>query len=120
MERERTLAEWNSRAAFWRLKVFDLSGDARHYLTNFTTLVDGEPFNFRTQESTSGFITKGSDTIGLRTHWNIGDLGPLHNFDPVVVLGWSHFRINQLTDIDVPPANLANHDDHEHHKQRSA
>ena len=120
IESELTAVDSQTHAPFWPLQLYNLDTDTRNYLRGFDPNVEDNPYDFRTEMNEPGWINKGSDTVGLRTHWAIGDLGPLHDFDPVVVIGWSKFHIDQLNEIDVSPADLSNLDSHEDHQQRSA
>ncbi len=119
-ESELTAVSSQTNAPFWPLELYKLDEDTFTYLRNFDPDIEDDPYDFNTSMNTVGFITKGSDTVGLRTHWNIGDVGPLHDFDPVLVIGWSQFRIDQFNEIDASPADLINLNSHEDHEQRSA
>lgn len=107
-------------APFWPYQLFKLDDDTRGYLEAFDAGVEDNPTNFRTQSDTAGFINKGSQTLGLRTQWAIGDIGSVHNSNAVLVLAGSRFHINQLNELDVSPADIARLDSHEHHEQLSA
>ena len=107
-------------APFWPFQLMKLDADTRDYLDDFDPQIEDDPKNFVTSFNTPGFIQKGSDTIGLKTEWEIGDLGPLHAFVPVLVLGTSTYYVDQLNEIDVSPADIADFDNHEDHKQNSA
>ena len=120
IESELTAVDSQTHAPFWPLQLMKLDADTRTYLRNFDAHVEDNPLDFKTEMNEPGWISKGSDTVGLRTHWAIGDLGPLHDFDPVLVIGWSKFHIDQLNEIDVSPADISNLDSHEDHQQRSA
>jgi outer membrane receptor protein involved in Fe transport len=116
---ELTAAISETEAAFWPFQLMKLDDDTRNYLRGFDPNIEDDPLDFRTSMDTPGFIEKGSETIGLKTQWAIGDLGPLYNFNTVLVLGWSKFRIDQLNELDVSPADIARLDNHEDHEQKS-
>jgi len=107
-------------APFWPFQLMKLDTDTRDYLDGFDPAIEDDPKNFITSFNTPGFIQKGSDTIGLKTEWEAGDLGPLHAFTPVLVLGTSTYYVDQLNEIDVSPADIADFDNHEDHEQNSA
>jgi outer membrane receptor protein involved in Fe transport len=107
-------------APFWPYQLYKLDTDTRDYLERFDPNVEDDPTDFRTEFDTRGYIDKGSTTLGLRTQWDIGDLGGLRNTQSVLVLAGSKFRIDQLNELDVSPADIARLDSHEDHKQLSA
>ncbi|MEK6806189.1 MAG: TonB-dependent receptor [Pseudomonadota bacterium] len=107
-------------APFWPFQLFKLDDDTRTYLESFDSKVEDDPTNFITSYDTVGYIEKGSDTIGAKTEWRVGDLGPFKDLTPVLVLGGSRFHIDQLNELDVSPADIARLDSHERHRQTSA
>ena len=107
-------------APFWPFQLMKLDADTRDYLDDFDPAIEDDPRNFVTSFNTPGFIEKGSDTVGLKTEWEAGDLGALHAFTPVLVLGTSTYYVDQLNEIDVSPADIADFDNHEDHEQNSA
>jgi iron complex outermembrane recepter protein len=107
-------------APFWPFQIMQLDADTRAYLDDFDPDIEDDPKNFRTSFNTPGFIRKGSDTVGLKTEWDAGDVGPLRGFTPVLVLGGSTYYVDQLNEIDVSPADIADFDNHEDHEQTSA
>jgi iron complex outermembrane receptor protein len=119
-ESELTAVESQTNAPFWPLQLMQLDEGTRSYLEQFDPNIEDDPYDFNTSMNKPGWIEKGSSTIGLRSHWFLGDFGPLNDFDPVLVLGWSKFRIDQYNELDASPADLLNLDNHEDHEQRSA
>ena len=107
-------------APFWPFQLMKLDADTRDYLDDFDPNIEDDPKNFVTSFDTQGFINKGSDTVGLKTEWDIDELGPLHAFVPVLVLGTSTYYVDQLNEIDVSPADIASFDNYEDHHQTSA
>ena len=107
-------------APFWPFQIMELDADTRDYLDDFDPQIEDDPTDFRTSFNTPGFIRKGSDTVGLKTEWDLGDVGPLRAFAPVLVLGTSTYYVDQLNEIDVSPADIADFDNHEDHEQQSA
>ncbi len=107
-------------APFWPFQLFKLDDDTRGYLQTFDAQVEDDPTNFITSYDTRGFIEKGSDTLSLKTEWTAGAFGPLKDFTPVLVLGGSQFKIDQLNELDVSPSDIARLDSHERHRQTSA
>lgn len=102
---------------FWPYELFNLDSDTRLYLQSFDPNIEDDPYDFKTDFNTGGFISKGSSTESLKTDWAIGDLGPIHDLHAVLVGGFSKLYINQLNDLDVSPADLLNLDNHEHYRQ---
>ncbi|HVT34749.1 MAG TPA: TonB-dependent receptor [Nevskiaceae bacterium] len=120
-ESELTAAHSRTNAPFWPFELMNLDSDTTTYLRGFDPKVEGNPYDFTTSFDTQGWIDKGSDTVSVRTHWDHGsDFGAIHDFDPVLVLGWSRFHIDQLNELDVSPADIARLDSHERHRQLSA
>ena len=109
-----------TKAPFWPYQLYKLDADTRSYLTSFDPNVEDNPTDFKTEFNTPGFIDKGSETLGVRTQWDIGELGGLHNAQSVLMLAGSRFYIDQLNELDVSPADIASLDNHEDHKQFSA
>ncbi len=107
-------------AAFWPFQLYRLDQDTRNYLSSFDPNIEDDPYNFRTSFDTRGYIEKGSETAALNTQWAIGDLGGLHDANAVLVLAGSKFRIDQLNELDVSPADISRLDNHEDHEQFSA
>ena len=119
VDSELTVVTSNTEAPFWPFQLLKLDQDTRDYLEGFDPNVEDNPLDFVTSFDTPGFIEKGSDTAGLKTTWNIGELGPLADFETVLVLGGSRFHIDQLNELDVSPADIARLDNHEDHQQFS-
>lgn len=119
VEMELTGVVSDTAAPFWPFQLKQLDTDTRSYLTGFDAAVEDDPYNFRTSMDTPGFISKGSETLGLKTQWNIGKLAGLKDFNSVLVLGGSNFHIKQLNDLDVSPADIARLDNFEDHQQFS-
>ena len=117
---ELTAVESSTEAPFWPFQLMRLDADTRDYLDDFDPAIEDDPRNFITSFDTPGFIEKGSDTVGLKTEWDVDEWGPLHEFVPVLVLGTSTFYIDQLNELDVSPADIARLDNHEDHEQVSA
>jgi iron complex outermembrane recepter protein len=107
-------------APFWPFQLLKLDADTRDYLDDFDPAIEDDPRNFVTSFNTPGFMEKGSDTVGLKNEWELGQLGPLQDFTPVLVLGTSTYYVDQLNEIDVSPADIADFDNHEDHAQDSA
>ena len=110
----------NTKAPFWAVQLMKLDADTLQFLKNYDLYVEDNPTDFQTQNNVAGFIDKGSTTTAFKTDWEVGDLGPLHDFTPTLVLARSKFHIDQLTDLDISPADISSLDDHEHHTQKSA
>jgi outer membrane receptor protein involved in Fe transport len=119
VDSEMTAVVSDTEAPFWPFQLFKLDDDTRAYLRGFDPDVEDDPYNFRTSFDTPGFIEKGSRTVSLKTQWGIGELGPMTNFNSVLVLGGSTFYIDQLNELDVSPADIARLDNHEDHRQFS-
>ncbi|MDO9452704.1 MAG: TonB-dependent receptor [Stagnimonas sp.] len=119
VEMELTGVVSDTAAPFWPFQLKQLDGDTRTYLRGFDAAVEDDPYNFVTSMDTPGFIRKGSETLGLKTQWSIGDLAGLKDLNTVLVLGGSKFHIDQLNDLDVSPADIARLDNFEKHKQFS-
>lgn len=117
VESELTAVVSDSLSAFWPFQLANLDADTRSYLQNFDPEVEDDPFDFRTEFDTPGFIKKGSETLGLKTQWKIGDVAGLQDLTSVLVLGGSNFHIDQLNELDVSPADIARLDNHEKHRQ---
>lgn len=120
VEMELTGVVSDTSAPFWPFQLKQLDGDTRTYLQGFDPNIEDDPYNFTTSMDAPGFIIKGSETLGLKTQWNIGDVMGLRDFNSVLVLGGSKFHIDQLNDLDVSPSDIARLDNHEDHKQFSA
>ena len=120
LKAELTAVESVTEAPFWPFQLMNLDADTRDYLDDFDPAIEDDPLNFITSFDTPGFIEKGSETIGLKTEWDLDAFGPLHEFVPVLVLGTSTFYIDQLNELDVSPADIARLDNHEDHEQTSA
>ncbi|WP_374680283.1 TonB-dependent receptor [Hydrocarboniphaga effusa] len=109
-----------TKAPFWPYQLYKLDADTRTYLSGFDPNIEDNPKDFQTEFNTPGFIEKGSETLGVRTQWDIGELGGLRNAQSVLMLAGSRFYIDQLNELDVSPADIASLDNHEDHKQFSA
>jgi iron complex outermembrane recepter protein len=120
LKSELTAVAADLEAPFWPFQLMKLDDDTRTYLEDFDPNIEDDPRNFNTSFNTPGFIEKGSDTIGLKTEWDLNELGPLQAFVPVLVLGTSTYYVDQLNEIDVSPADIASFDNHEDHEQTSA
>jgi iron complex outermembrane recepter protein len=117
---ELTAVEAELEAPFWPFQLMNLDADTRDYLDDFDPDIEDDPRNFVTSFNTPGFIQKGSSTFTLKNEWDGGDLGPVQQFAPVLVLGTSTYYVDQLNEIDVSPADIADFDNHEDHEQQSA
>lgn len=117
VQTELTATVSDTKAPFWPYQLAQLDADTRSYLQNFDPNVEDDPFDFRTESDTRGFISKGSETLGLKTQWSIGDVAGLQDVNSVLVLGGSRFHIDQLNELDVSPADIARLDNHEKHRQ---
>ncbi|TXH05628.1 MAG: TonB-dependent receptor [Nevskiaceae bacterium] len=120
IESELTALTSRTRVPFWPYELFNLSTPTKNYLRSFDPRVEDNPYDFQASFDTPGWMKNGEDTIGLKTHWKIGDVGPIHDFDPVLVLGGSRFTIDQYNELDDSPADLARLNSHERHRQLSA
>ena len=120
LKSEVAVVKSETEAPFWPLQLFKLDDDTRTFLQNYDPNVEDNPKDFRTEADTRGFIQKGSTTFSVKTDWDAGNLGPLHDLAPVLVLGSSKFHIDQLNELDVSPADIGRLDNHEHHEQTSA
>jgi iron complex outermembrane receptor protein len=107
-------------APFWPFQLMKLDDDTREYLDDFDAQIEDDPRDFMTSFNTPGFIEKGSDTVIAKTEWDLDVLGPMQAFVPVLVLGTSTYYVDQLNEIDVSPADIADFDNHEDHEQTSA
>jgi len=107
-------------APFWPFQLMKLDADTRDYLDGFDAAIEDDPKDFATSFNTPGFIEKGSDTVIAKTEWDLDALGPVQAFVPVLVLGTSTYYVDQLNEIDVSPADIADFDNHEDHDQTSA
>ncbi|ROH91078.1 TonB-dependent receptor [Stagnimonas aquatica] len=107
-------------APFWPFQLMKLDADTRTYLQHFDANIEDDPYNFRTSFDTPGWIEKGSDTVALKNEWAMGPVAGLKDFNTVLVLGGSRFRIDQLNELDVSPADIARLDNHEDHQQLTA
>ena len=107
-------------APFWPFQLMELDDDTRTYLEGFDAAIEDDPRDFTTSFNTPGFIEKGSDTLIAKTEWDLDTLGPVQAFVPVLVLGTSTYYVDQLNEIDVSPADIADFDNHEDHEQTSA
>lgn len=116
---ELTAVESATEAPFWPFQLMNLDADTRDYLDDFDPAIEDDPLDFVTSFDTPGFIDKGSETVGLKTEWDLGALGAVQDFIPVLVLGTSTFYIDQLNELDVSPADIARLDNHEDHEQHS-
>lgn len=117
VEMELTGVVSDTKAPFWPFQLAQLDADTRTYLQNFDPNVEDDPFDYQTESDTPGFISKGSETLGLKTAWKIGDLAGLRDLSTVLVVGGSNFHIDQLNELDVSPADIARLDSHEKHRQ---
>ena len=113
-------AESQTEAPFWPFQLKNLDADTRDYLDDFDPAIEDDATNFVTSFDTQGFIEKGSETASAKAEWEVGQLGPLQDFVPVLVIGTSTFHIDQLNELDVSPADIARLDNHEDHEQVSA
>ena len=117
VEMELTGVVSDTKAPFWPFQLANLDADTRTYLQTFDPNVEDDPLDFQTESDTPGFINKGSETLGLKTSWKIGDFAGLQDFSSVLILGGSKFHIDQLNELDVSPADIARLDNHEKHRQ---
>jgi outer membrane receptor protein involved in Fe transport len=117
---ELTAVDSQTQAPFWPFQLMVLDDDTRDYLDDFDPAIEDDPKNFVTSFDTPGWIEKGSTTFGLKNEWELGELGPLTDFVPVLVIGTSKFFIDQLNELDVSPADISRLDNHEDHQQVSA
>lgn len=117
VEMELTGVVSDTKAPFWPFQLANLDADTRTYLRMFDPNVEDNPLDFRTESDTPGFISKGSETLGLKTQWSLGEVAGLKDFSTVLVLGGSKFHIDQLNELDVSPADIARLDNHEKHRQ---
>ena len=117
VESELTAVVSDTKAPFWPQQLALLDADTRAYLQEFDPNVEDDPLDFRTQSDTRGFISKGSETLGLKTTWSIGPVAGLQDLSSVLVVGGSKFHIDQLNELDVSPADIARLDNHEQHQQ---
>jgi iron complex outermembrane receptor protein len=120
LKAELTAVEAELDAPFWPFQLMRLDDDTRAYLEGFDAAIEDDPRNFVTSFNTPGYMQKGSETVGLKTEWDLDEFGPLHAFVPVLVLGTSTYYVDQLNEIDVSPADIADFDNHEDHSQDSA
>ena len=116
---EVTAVKSQTSAPFWPFQLFKLDEGTRTYLESFDPRIEDDPYDFNTSFETQGYIEKGSDTLGLKTQWNVGEFAGLQDFTPVLVIGGSKFYIDQLNELDVSPADIARLDSHERHRQLS-
>ena len=119
VDSELTAVVSDTKAPFWPFQLANLDADTRSYLEGFDPDIEDDPTNFITSMETPGFISKGSETLGLKTQWSLGSVAGLSDFNTVLVLGGSKFHIDQLNDLDVSPADIARLDNHEKHRQFS-
>ena len=117
VETELTAVVSDTKAPFWPQQLALLDADTRSYLQEFDPNVEDDPLDFRNQADTPGFISKGSETLGLKTTWQIGPVIGLQDLSSVLVVGGSRFHIDQLNELDVSPADIARLDNHEKHQQ---
>lgn len=118
VDMELTVVDSDTSIAFWPYQLYKLDAGSTAYLRSFDPEIEDQP-NDLTSMDTVGYLDKGSTTAGLKTAWSVGDLGGIHDFETVVVLGISQFYIDQLNDLDVSPSDISRLDSHEDHDQRT-
>lgn len=116
---EITAVKSEAEAPFWPFQLFRLDENTTNFLRSFDPAIEDDPLDFNTSFDTPGYIAKGSDTVSLKTQWNVGEFAGLQDFTPVLVIGGSRFYIDQLNELDVSPADIARLDSHERHRQLS-
>lgn len=109
----------DTRAAYWPFQLLGLDADTRTYLQAFDAQVEDDPRNQRTSMNTPGIIERGATTVGMRTHWRLDGSAGLDRLAPLLVLAHSDFDLDQFDDLDVSPADIAQLDSREDHRQRS-
>lgn len=94
-------------ANYWGLQLMNLDEGSSDFLKNYDPNIEGDPYNFTSSYDQDGFLDKTSDTLGLKTDWDIGPVGALDNLNMVLVLADTALTIDSLVDLDTSPANLA-------------
>ncbi len=94
-------------ANYWGLQLAKLDDGTRSFLENYDANIEDDPYNFTSSYNQPGFIAKTSDTLGLKTEWNIGPVGALSNLIMAVVVGDTELTIDSMVDLDASPADLA-------------
>jgi iron complex outermembrane receptor protein len=94
-------------ANYWGLQLMSLDEGSSDFLKNYDPDIEGDPYNFTSSYDQDGFLDKTSDTLGLKTDWDIAPVGALDNLNMVLVLADTALTIDSLVDLDTSPANLA-------------
>jgi iron complex outermembrane receptor protein len=118
VDMELTVVDSDTSIAFWPYQLYQLDSGTTAYLRSFDPEIEDQP-NDLTSMDTVGYLDKGSTTAGLKTSWSVGDLGGVHDFSTILVVGISQFYIDQLNDLDVSPSDISRLDSHEDHDQRT-
>lgn len=117
VELELTGVVSDTKAPFWPFQLANLDADTRTYLQGFDPNVEDNPLDFKNEADTPGFINKGSETLGLKSTWKIGDAIGLKDVSSVLIVGGSKFHIDQLNELDASPADIARLINKEQHRQ---
>jgi outer membrane receptor protein involved in Fe transport len=92
---------------YWGLQLALLDDGSREFLQNYDPNIEDDPYNFTSSYDQPGFLDKTSSTLGLKTEWNLGEIGALNNLSTVLVLADTELTIDSLVDLDTSPADLA-------------
>ena len=117
IEMELTHVKSDSTIGFWPYQLYQLDGGTQAYLSQFDPQVEGNADDFQSSQNVAGVMDKGSETSGLKTSWDIGNWGGISNLNSVLVLGYSTFYIDQLSDFDASPSDIMILNSHSRHDQ---
>ena len=94
-------------ANYWGLQLMNLDEGSSDFLRNYDPNIEDDPYNFTSSYDQDGFLDKTSDTLSMKTDWDIGPVGALNNLNMVLVLADTSLTIDSLVDLDTSPADLA-------------
>jgi iron complex outermembrane receptor protein len=63
-------------ANYWGLQLMNLDEGSSAFLRNYDANIEDDPYNFTSSYDQDGFLDKTSDTLGLKTDWDIGPVAP--------------------------------------------
>jgi iron complex outermembrane receptor protein len=117
---ELTAVHSQSMMTYWPLQLDKLSPATLTYLRAFDPQVEDDPYNHQLSENTPGYVGKGSNTVGLKSEWELGNVLGIDDFKLTWINGYSHIYIASTVDLDQSPADIARLDVNSQHLQWSS
>ena len=92
---------------YWPVQLDDLDEGTKDFLLTYDPAFEDDGYNHQLSHDYAGYIEKSSQTYGLITKWDMGDVLGTEGMGLTLVLGDSAMDVDGAPDLDMSPADIA-------------